>query len=845
MPSRGTHKMRSAQREYAILSRSRRSLTYEVLEARHLMAIDPLSLAATGAVLTAHPLAGRLTTATIASGIHQIAGRAAAASNTTILPSAAPQTASPSTIFDVQPVAVDQPQINGLLQVPGGPPTDPIYNIQAFLDTGSSGVLISNESAAVLNLNNLVVDGNGNPVTFSDVGIGGSDDFHVTQPMNVQIGSFPTAGPPYNQTFNSLHLEVGPLPPPTDPNLQNLDVFGMPVMSGKVTVIDPKPANELFDYTHSYIYNPGTPFNASAAGTDPGIPTTNHHVLLSYGQFDRFTQVTPAGFPGATFVHNPFIGPNPVAQLDPNPPVDNTPPVTFDYNGLHSSGSFLFDTGAVTSFISQHEAANLHVRYVAGTFGTATPKLETFDPANPAAPGTLVANQFTLAVGGIGGTVTSAGFFLDHMILHTQEGSPSDADPNNIRFVSAPVLVDDISVEDPNTLQTLTLDGDFGMNYLMTSVNLNPDGTFGAFAVGAFNWITLDEPNGVLGLDTMPPATAPSAVVGRNLFYQGSTKWDVTSASLPGFSDDNAIATDKSAYLPGSGAATFANVSSFDRGINGIMVDLLGGGSHTSIALANILDDFSFKVGNNNSPGTWAAAPNPLSVTVRSGAGVSGSDRVELIWANGAIQQQWLEVTTKATPDTGLAANDVFFFGNEIGATGTSNTATIAKVTSSDVTGAQTHGATIKANIPITNIYDFNKDGQVGAADVTDVQTHGTTNKTGLNFINIGAGGPFAPVAAPATAAASGDAGIASALASTTTSTTTQTIPPSIEYRLSQFDLHGINLNKGAIAKYFEHLAHEGTPRAKAILTNADEIADVLNLDDTLLDALLAGLGLT
>jgi hypothetical protein len=43
-----------------------------------------------------------------------------------------------------------------------------------------------------------------------------------------------------------------------------------------------------------------------------------------------------------------------------------------------------------------------------------------------------------------------------------------------------------------------------------------------------------------------------------------------------------------------------------------------------------------------------AAATSPSTVTVRSSAGVNGSDRVELIWADGAIQQQWLEVTVKA-----------------------------------------------------------------------------------------------------------------------------------------------------------------------------------------------------
>ena len=97
----------------------------------------------------------------------------------------------------------------------------------------------------------------------------------------------------------------------------------------------------------------------------------------------------------------------------------------------------------------------------------------------------------------------------------------------------------------------------------------------------------------------------------------------------------------------------------------------------------------------------------------------------------------------KATADTGLAANDVFFFGNEIGDTGSSNTATVAKVSSSDVTGAQTHGASLKANIPVTNVYDFNKDGQVTSADVTIALTPGSFSalSTLIDLINACAWG--------------------------------------------------------------------------------------------------------
>ena len=53
-----------------------------------------------------------------------------------------------------------------------------------------------------------------------------------------------------------------------------------------------------------------------------------------------------------------------------------------------------------------------------------------------------------------------------------------------------------------------------------------------------------------------------------------------------------------------------------------------------------------------------------------------------------------------------------------------------------------------------------------------------------------------------------------------------------------------MDLNSGPIARYFEHLADQNTPAARKILVAADKVADRLGLDDSLLDSLLADLGL-
>ena len=72
--------------------------------------------------------------------------------------------------------------------------------------------------------------------------------------------------------------------------------------------------------------------------------------------------------------------------------------------------------------------------------------------------------------------------------------------------------------------------------------------------------------------DTWRMGAAPTGrVVGRYVFYNNS-RFDGGST---GAADDAAIATDKQALLPGAGA-TFANYTSYSRGINGVMIDFSG-----------------------------------------------------------------------------------------------------------------------------------------------------------------------------------------------------------------------------------------------------------------------------
>jgi len=225
-----------------------------------------------------------------------------------------------------------------------------------------------------------------------------------------------------------------------------------------------------------------------------------------------------------------------------------------------------------------------------------------------------------------------------------------------------------------------------------------------------------------------------AAVVGRHIFYNESA-WDGNDA-LANENDDLAIAPDpagaadphlgKTALLPCQ-TATLKNYTSYARGINGIMVDIAGLAGEPTEA------DFVFKVGNDGNPDAWQLAPFPSDLTLRSGDGVDGSDRVTIIWPSNAIQQQWLQVTVLATANTGLSENDVFYFGNAIGETG--NAATDARVNAIDMLLARNNPHGLVDPASRDDAYDFNRDKRVDATDMLLARSHQTHLLSALKLI--------------------------------------------------------------------------------------------------------------
>jgi len=202
--------------------------------------------------------------------------------------------------------------------------------------------------------------------------------------------------------------------------------------------------------------------------------------------------------------------------------------------------------------------------------------------------------------------------------------------------------------------------------------------------------------------------TPSPTVVGRHFIYNRSAFDD--NDSTANADDDLAIAAGKEALLPGE-TATSANYTSYSRGINGIMVDI-GGLPQGTVLTA---DDFEFRVGNDNDPTGWPPAPAPAEVTVREDAGAGGSGRVTIIWRDNAIEKQWLQVTVKATANTGLLQDDVSYFGNAIGECGDSPVH--AYVTATDQILARNNPHFFFDPAPIDDHCDYDRDTNVTATD--------------------------------------------------------------------------------------------------------------------------------
>src|SRR6185437_12705632 len=122
----------------------------------------------------------------------------------------------------------------------------------------------------------------------------------------------------------------------------------------------------------------------------------------------------------------------------------------------------------------------------------------------------------------------------------------------------------------------------------------NAEVTYDSGDIGPLPASSANLPAGAVLTPGAPNSAAVAAtVVGQSIFYNNSA-WDGNNPAASA-SDNLAIATDKSALLPG-GTATFANYTSYSKGINGIMVDIANLPAGTTSLSPS---DFAFHVGNS------------------------------------------------------------------------------------------------------------------------------------------------------------------------------------------------------------------------------------------------------
>ena len=261
-----------------------------------------------------------------------------------------------------------------------------------------------------------------------------------------------------------------------------------------------------------------------------------------------------------------------------------------------------------------------------------------------------------------------------------------------------------------------------GTTNQQTTLSLSGLPAFGTFSAvrtsGSENWAAL-APVSVNGSSfsallphnsvTTFVAEAPSTVVDRRVFYNNSLADGRNGAANA--SDDAAVATGKAALLPGQ-AATFANITSYSRGLNGVMVDILGLPERGELTAA----DFVLATGDGV---TWSSSPQPRSVSVRRGAGAGGSDRVTIVLADNAVRNAWLRVTVLANGRTGLAAPDQFYFGNLVAETGSGEA---FKVDAADVISTR---RSMHTRVPAQVArHDFDRDGAVNVRDLATVRSN-------------------------------------------------------------------------------------------------------------------------
>jgi len=161
--------------------------------------------------------------------------------------------------------------------------------------------------------------------------------------------------------------------------------------------------------------------------------------------------------------------------------------------------------------------------------------------------------------------------------------------------------------------------------------------------------------------------------------------------------------------------------------------DVLAGISASSFQFA-VWSDFG-------TTGTPIAIPNfvtrtpivgtDIAVSTIPGGGANGTGRVKIVFRDSYIQNGWLSITVLSSA-TGLAANDVFYFGNARYDVGNTISANGVQVTSGDWTQIR---ATL-SNVPnVSSRFDVDRSGSVTSGDWTQTRAFVSTSVFLRSFV--------------------------------------------------------------------------------------------------------------
>lgn len=343
----------------------------------------------------------------------------------------------------VSEAAIDLPRVLFLLKRQAdGPALGPGGRFQvnyAFLDTGGSGVLLSRETANLLGVG---VEPN---ARFVDIGIGGDEYFDVSEPLYIGLADYEEKSPQEPDVYKVLGPgRVQVKKEPAGLLGQPLDIMGVPVMAGRIVVLNSGATNDLGHFA-AEIKEPG----------DPSIPKVDLTVALRFENF--LNPNNPKNIP-------------PLPSLSHNPVIDN---IVIGNRGKRSKGNWLFDTGATVSFISTDQAKRIGLMDKNGR--------------------PLLTQAFSVPVGGVGAIVQIPGFEIDELTVPTLSG-------RNLVYDKPRLGVHDIKYFDEDKGKFITLDGVFGSNFLCATVKMED---LFSLDIGktAFEKIVLDMRQGLLGFD--------------------------------------------------------------------------------------------------------------------------------------------------------------------------------------------------------------------------------------------------------------------------------------------------------------------------------------------------------